>query len=1036
MHFKINRKIITIFFICFVFLCSIFFNIDNTFAVNNASGGGYGISNSCGSGAICYSGTSGVRVTFVKYEKGKTKRCKYKKGNICTADDSGEFVDSIDYWGNPNEFFNIDSQYCHSFKDKKIKTESLEAKIFSGEIEEKNLQFCRTYKFNDTLSNAGFNVEDYMTKDSNGNLCTRRGITIKNAIKDFSDKLDKYIESGMYKNEVEKVLNNIIIASTNNNLSLDDVSSIPNNVFIQFEQLIQITDYKGINSGTAGIGTVAEVSYLLHKTNTGFRSQCINYNNNTGFKTTPLQCGQLQTTAYEYGYWTGWYGDATKNKFGVAGNLDLEVVKKTDIPGLFLDDSDQKNISALKKNRDQDLTKFYEKNSANVMNVWVNPQVINGCDSAAKKYISSFKKNKISEAEYLKKLKEDPATTNCMNIVMHGAVPVYECDVLNPYYVKLIDGGYTKSHSSNVCTSYRCQEVADAVYSKYYATSPDQIGTKGSEYENTIDTIKNIFQAKDRKDYNSLDTEVWQMFYPSGPKCENKDIHCEVTQNVVGNCDENGIKFTDSSKKIDGKECYKAGVSYNVGSIIQGSKAQELSNGTCNVYCKETVTFNLPGSPKDLTGKDVAAGTVLKWGITSKFDSKFGEMTVTRTCHATGTGCNLNNPMNWTDKIGTKVSVYFKESTGDVTIRELQTNLSEVKFNGNLPTYTSSNLSNTSCNSFNGCKSIMNNGGDFTLSAKFTFNYGNDAHNYSDKSTADGKTVTNVSSDSKYIDIGYGFPTKFTNRPYIFNIYDSEHNKYLWGALDTMRGYLYASIKNIGTKVTGGYHFDKIIKDTSSSDDSYVVSGNEYSVRYSCPVSVVNPLWDTECFDKDGNKYPLGSSYCKDDEKPKGLDVVFRTVQLINKKVYETGNTSAIEDELNKAFPGRTGKGRYTGKDKNDNRIVGTNWLTIDIDEGNNTKRIFDILSNMVYAQKPAYHIVLNTSKINYIRKNNATYRSSDLDPYTDKKRYKFDKANASDYSYGASDFITDLISKNWLDGECASGDNDYRAKKGACRQS
>ena len=358
----------------------------------------------------------------------------------------------------------------------------------------------------------------------------------------------------------------------------------------------------------------------------------------------------------------------------------------------------------------------------------------------------------------------------------------------------------------------------------------------------------------------------------------------------------------------------------------------------------------------------------------------------------------------------------------------MDTNLVDVTFNGNKPSSISSELSNIKCNSFNGCTNIMKNGGDFVLKAKYDFNYTENSHWYSDKTTADGKPVTNKPDNANYIDIGYGFPIEFTNRAYRYDIYDSENNEYLWGELDTIGGYLYASIKNIGTKnSSGGYHFDNIIKNTSGSDESYVVNGDEYSVRYSCNFATSNPLWDAECFDKDGNKYPLGSEYCKDEEKPKGLDVVFRTIQLINKKTYDTGNKDEIEKELKKAFPGRLGNGRD----------IGSNWLTISDDESENTKRIFDILSNMVYAQdKPAYHIELNTSKIKYIRNLNKEVRENKLDPYTDNSNYKFDKTKAPDYSYGASDFITNLIENNWIDGVCASGDKDTRAKNGPCRQS
>ena len=194
--------------------------------------------------------------------------------------------------------------------------------------------------------------------------------------------------------------------------------------------------------------------------------------------------------------------------------------------------------------------------------------------------------------------------------------------------------------------------------------------------------------------------------------------------------------------------------------------------------------------------------------------------------------------------------------------------------------------------------------------------------------------------------------------------------------------------------------------------DKFFVKDSSYSFRYTCPFSTSNTLHDSECFDKDGNKYPVGDEHCKEDETPKGLDVVFRTVQLINVKDCAPddtgvckGDATTINNDLNTAFPGRTGKGRYTNGKK-----IGSNWLTIDEDENKNTKRIFDILDNMIYAQPdPSYHIVLDTGKINYIREQNKKYRDGTIDtkhiksdPYTDSRYFKFDKTNATDYATAA----------------------------------
>ena len=142
-----------------------------------------------------------------------------------------------------------------------------------------------------------------------------------------------------------------------------------------------------------------------------------------------------------------------------------------------------------------------------------------------------------------------------------------------------------------------------------------------------------------------------------------------------------------------------------------------------------------------------------------------------------------------------------------------------------------------------------------------------------------------------------------------------------------------------------------------------------------------------------------------------------------------------INNDLNTAFPGRTGKGRYTNGKK-----IGSNWLTIDEDENKNTKRIFDILSNMVYAQEPAYHIVLDTGKINYIRKKNAALRnaSPSKDPYNYSGEFNCVQSSDSPYGFCSSGFLTELFNKGYLEGdvenECLSRSTPERSK--ACRQS
>ena len=71
-----KKKKIIVFFTIFVSIY-VLINITDVLAGNNASGGGKGDSTPCADGAKCYSGTSGVRATFVTYKDGKVQRCKY-----------------------------------------------------------------------------------------------------------------------------------------------------------------------------------------------------------------------------------------------------------------------------------------------------------------------------------------------------------------------------------------------------------------------------------------------------------------------------------------------------------------------------------------------------------------------------------------------------------------------------------------------------------------------------------------------------------------------------------------------------------------------------------------------------------------------------------------------------------------------------------------------------------------------------------------------------------------------------------------------
>ena len=664
------------------------------------------------------------------------------------------------------------------------------------------------------------------------------------------------------------------------------------------------------------------------------------------------------------------------------------------------------------------------------------------CSKSAKKYIDTYLKSDRSEKaknDYIESLSKDKDVSDCISTVMYGPEPKYEttkCNILDPKNLDMFNG-YDSSVNDNVCDSYSCQTMANLVYN-YYKTKPDQIGVEGSEYETRIADVKKEYDKRDNKDNNLLMTVNWQNVsfngkQLTGPTCayeEIKNKSCPVN-NIDAKCKSSGNSFTLSDTN-DISNCIKTGVAYNNldnnGNVKGGgNEISESSEDTIdnNGNCMETVIFSFPGN---VTG--IEAGTVFTWGtkrsITGQPKSEiFGTMTVERTCYLSG---KSSISMKWADNnINPKIALYYKEaipsSVTNYTAKRIDgTNLTVENITKKIDVYTDESgtkrIGGNSTGKTVNCGNNCNNARRVDMEASYDIKYGSSfLWNYNRNLNDTSLTLEKSDSENNYYTaIGYGLPTSFVTPA-------GMKGNYKFGSSLTSNdgnGYMYVKVNNVGTcknSASNECHFNKYITFALTDDNDT----DKSSIYYKCKFDIKNKLFGTE----DGHN-------TDPNVPPKGLDVVFRTVQLINKNVSD----SEKEAELNKAFPGRSGNGRYTSRDKNNNRIVGSNWLKIEKNEADNTKRIFEILSNMVYAQEPAYHIVLDTTKINYIRRNNVYYRSVDLDPYTNNQQYKFDKTNSLVYAYGASDFITDLINRNWLDGACVSGDTDARAKRGACRQS
>ena len=266
------------------------------------------------------------------------------------------------------------------------------------------------------------------------------------------------------------------------------------------------------------------------------------------------------------------------------------------------------------------------------------------------------------------------------------------------------------------------------------------------------------------------------------------------------------------------------------------------------------------------------------------------------------------------------------------------------------------------------------------IEATYKITYGNKLTWYSDKSDDDkakNEILEADQSDAKYMFIGYGLPTSFVT-PTLSGNY---HYGYSLSSKDN-GGALYVTVSQIGTQIsTDQYHFDKYLE-FNLSDDS---DGSDRSkIYYSCGFNIQNYLFDTECPNGICNNTTCDeNNVCEPSDAPKGLDVVFRTIELVP----ANSTNSELEAAIKKAFPGRIGNGREKG----------ANWA-IYTESG-----LKEILSTNAYYGKPMYEITLDVKTINAIRKNNQEMRKAGADPYTskDEKYYTFSN---SDKAYSATD--------------------------------
>ena len=667
------------------------------------------------------------------------------------------------------------------------------------------------------------------------------------------------------------------------------------------------------------------------------------------------------------------------------------------------------------------------------------------------KCVSDFEKNKNkieNDASYRDKFIKE-------NYLLNGYDSNGNLGALSTEAIKLY--GFP-NNATIACSNYDCNQNATKIKEKYYGTAL---------YESVMQKLKNAVIGKN---YNLLNTEIWTAINPSGPKC-GKTEACIPTKNI--NCDTDGTKtlvIADSNEKrcwYNNEIGYYRQSSYVIPIKAKDEGCTDGVENSCNTYrdtgckivCRQVVTFDFPGN----VVTKVKAGMVFKWGTnTSKSSNLFGKMKVTMSCqvkagnndcrtrnrvheecdHATGwqdskptcavdletrevndlSSCKSTYPkghekedqcaeynkktqykctkvhsFDW--KIWTEDDGYLNSTA---TLPDLSNLDTKVNINYNLRYSVNGDLTKTllsdesqnngatvTCDkgSKNNCKL---GGNDITnrtqdVIGTYKLNYTDKFNWYSskldgtlyDKDNYDSKTSSDSSKKSYYYYIGYSMPTSFKTHSGTYN------------------DKLVATVSNVGFND----HFDSLL-------------GGTGSFVYSCGLKIHNEIYDNECYDENGNLLPNAPAYCLPSNDPKGIDVVFREVQLIN------GST---DKHIRYAFPGAKANAFSSGKP----RQKGANWAVL------TNQEIYNVLNVNVYNNKPMYEIKLDTRVITNIRNINKKAKNKNKDPYSGMHDMSgnnktlaggfigYKCSDGVNGKYCASSFLSELYNKYGLTGEC-----------------
>lgn len=548
----------------------------------------------------------------------------------------------------------------------------------------------------------------------------------------------------------------------------------------------------------------------------------------------------------------------------------------------------------------------------------IDPSSIKSCDMPT---CNDVAKQKITSTNLILKETIKNLLTKLLKENQTLKEPSKDGSVSNMFVYK-----YGLTGNSKLCDPNSCSNILSGIQNNKTLTEEQKRGKVGLLY--------NLFKNSGL-DVSLLDEANYG---PDGMDKKVSELTCKgippgCTGSSSGDCSTGSLTFSDTTSE----ECIKYGIAYydKNKSHLQSSKSSTYSSENANVYCKEEVKFDLPQG----ISNHIKAGTMLKWGKDAD-SGLFGTMTITRTCYNEKGSSRITDidsiDTSWaqTQYINTQIQIIYDDPTENYSLTNY---IDSPKLNGDV--YVSGTIK------------------EFVITANYDFYYGNNFKWYSDKGDTfkavnyneTDKKADNSTPKENYVEIGYGLPTSFTTPEGILN--------------GTLNGGLTAVISNIGTYTGSGYHFDKYVT-YNIDDDSKLNNG----IKYSCEFYIENELFGNECYDENGKAYDGGPDYCKPDTSPEGIDVAFRTIDLMD---------SDSADELDRAFPGMSGTGITGG-----NRKMGANWDKVySVDDG--ATQIFNILSNSIYSKEPLYWIKLNVPLIQSIRNYNKTARKNGYDPYT-----------------------------------------------------